>query len=82
MLWIAQLPGVLTTTSVEAIAVPFRQLIREVSLHLSFRSNGIRAAIDSLVIEIARSLTKRPSKSLIAMHPAVKRAQDLLDLRP
>jgi AraC-like DNA-binding protein len=74
--------SIINRANVGAIGVPFRQLIREISLNLPYRSNGIRMAIDSLVIEIARSLAARPGKSLIAIHPAVKRAQDLIDQRP
>jgi AraC-like DNA-binding protein len=65
-----------------SIAVPFRQLIREVALDLPLRAHGLRLAVDTLVVEAARILAEAPGHSLILGHPAVQRARELMDRRP
>jgi AraC-like DNA-binding protein/mannose-6-phosphate isomerase-like protein (cupin superfamily) len=71
-------------SSVEA---PFRQLIREVTLDLPMRSEAISRAIDSLLIEAARSLSRKDldrdkPAALPFIHPSVLRAKELIDLHP
>jgi len=63
----------------EGVEGPFRQLIREVTLQLDHRAEGLRSAIDYLIIEVTRALTARPAKALLALHPAVHRAKELLE---
>ena len=71
-------------TSAETLLVPFRHLIREVSLSLPHRASGIRLALDALVLEALRlhgsGLT--PDLSHALRHPAVRQAKELLDYQP
>ncbi len=69
----------------EALLAPFRQLIREVSLDLPRRAVGMRLALDALVVEASR-LRERPGGAgaapLVAVHPAVRRVQELMEAEP
>ena len=63
-----------------AVAAPFRQLVREVSVRLPLRSEGLRAAVDYLVIEASRLfLLSGSGKTIVPTHPAVQKARDVLD---
>jgi AraC family transcriptional regulator len=66
-----------------SLLMPFRQLVREVSTRLPLRSQGLRAAMDYLVIEASRLLNpgKRKADALIPVHPGVQLVRDLLDQR-
>ena len=76
-------PGqILQRDHAEELAGTFRQLLREVSLDMPFRSDGLRLTAEMLVVEIARVLANAPSRSFVAMHPGVRRAQELIDQRP
>lgn len=71
----------------ETLLAPFRQLIREVSLTLPYRAEGIRLALDSLVLEASRGWKasgekQRGEHSLTLRHPAVLHAKELLDHQP
>ena len=61
----------------------FRQLIREVSIQRDHRTEGLRAAIDALVIEVSRLLLKSSGRAAGArfelLHPAVEQAQLILE---
>ena len=48
----------------EGVEGPFRQLIREVTLQLDHRAEGLRSAVDYLLIEVTRALSARPAKAL------------------
>jgi AraC-like DNA-binding protein len=74
--------GLIYKRDAESMAVPFRQLIREIALDLPFRAHGLRLAVDGIVIEAARILAEAPGHSLILGHPAVQRAKGLMDRRP
>jgi AraC-like DNA-binding protein len=63
----------------EGVDAPFRQLIREVTLRLDHRSEGLRSTIDYLLIESTRALADRPAEAFVAMHPAVHKAKQLLE---
>ena len=71
-------------TSAETLLVPFRHLIREVSLSLPHRAAGIRLALDALVLEALRLHGSKmtPELSLALRHPAVRLAKELLDYQP
>ncbi|MCC6424440.1 MAG: helix-turn-helix transcriptional regulator [Phycisphaerales bacterium] len=62
---------------------PFRQLIREVSMMLPLRSQGLRTSLDYVVIEASRLLQHRhggnSNSPFLAIHPAVEKVRDLLD---
>jgi AraC-like DNA-binding protein/mannose-6-phosphate isomerase-like protein (cupin superfamily) len=78
---------VLFSANSSAVEAPFRQIIREVTLDLPMRSDAIRCAVDSLLIEGARSLSqinkdREQHVPLPFMHPAVLRAKELIDLHP
>ena len=67
----------------ETLQASFRQLIREVSASLPHRTLGIRAALDSLVIEATRLLgNEQKVQSWMASHPAVVRVKEMLDHHP
>jgi AraC family transcriptional regulator len=61
----------------------FRQLIREISFRRDYRSEGLRAAIDALVIEVSRLLLAATGQasgaSFVLLHPAVEQAQQILE---
>jgi AraC-like DNA-binding protein len=63
----------------EGVEAPFRQLIREVTLRLDHRAEGLRSALDYLIIETTRALGDRPAEAFVALHPAVHRAKQLLE---
>jgi AraC-like DNA-binding protein len=63
----------------EGVDAPFRQLIREVTLRLDHRVEGLRSAIDYLVIEATRVLGDRPAEAFLALHPGVHKAKQLLE---
>lgn len=67
-----------------ALLPPFRQLVREVSLALPHRTAGLRLAVDALVLEASRlcAPTRLPAAPLVGLHPAVRRAKELLDHQP
>ena len=67
----------------EALVTPFRQLIREVSLSLPHRALGLRSALDYLVLEASRLLKRTDgAEPRVLRHPAVRRAQELLEHQP
>lgn len=61
----------------------FRQLIREISFQRDYRSEGLRAAIDALVIEVSRLLLAASGQAsgaaFVLLHPAVEQAQQILE---
>lgn len=61
---------------------PFRQLVREVSLHLPQRPLGTRAALDVLLVEASRLVQGAERKPHLQMHPAILYARNLLDTHP
>jgi len=65
------------------VAAPFRQLMAECTAVRAFRSQLLVSSVDALLLMVARLVTsKGGGTSLIARHPAVLRAQELLDLHP
>lgn len=63
----------------EALADPFGSLMREVTVDTAFSETGMQLAVDRLFLEVSRAVTARPQSSRLAVHPAVRRARDLLD---
>jgi AraC-like DNA-binding protein len=64
------------------VITPFRLLIREVSLDLPYRSAGVRAALDALIIESSRLLFRCASAARSKTsfeHPAVSYARQLME---
>ncbi len=91
----ARLPGLagpwrkgsfLRIENAEAIEPPFRQLVREVTMAQPHRAEGLRAALDTVVIEATRLLEAaagaRRGDPLIPMHPAVTKAKHLIESHP
>jgi AraC-like DNA-binding protein len=66
----------------ESLEAPFRQLMREVTTRSPFHAQGLRAAVDVLVIEAARLLAAGPRQTLVASHPGVMAVKDALEHRP
>jgi len=63
-----------------SLATPFRQLTREVTLAQAHRAEGLRLALDTLVLEASRVLTNPSTgSSLVGAHPAVAQVKELLD---
>lgn len=65
-----------------ALQMPFRSLIREVSIQLPQRQVGMRLALDLLVVEATRLLDRSPGAPLIQRSRAVSRAKELIDQQP
>ena len=63
----------------EGVEAPFRQLIREVTLRLDHRAEGLRSALDHLIIEATRAMGDRPTQAFVAMHPSVHQAKQVLE---
>jgi AraC-like DNA-binding protein/mannose-6-phosphate isomerase-like protein (cupin superfamily) len=66
----------------DALEAPFRQFMREVTTRAPYRTQGLRAAVDELVIEAARLLSGGSVEGLVATHPGVMAAKDALDGHP
>ncbi|HEV8246817.1 MAG TPA: AraC family transcriptional regulator [Polyangiaceae bacterium] len=66
----------------ESLEAPFRQFMREVTTQGPFHAQGLRAAVDALVIEAARLLFGGSSQGLVALHPGVIAVRDALDHHP
>jgi AraC-like DNA-binding protein len=66
----------------EALLIPFRQLVREVAFNQPHRTQGLRLAVDCLVVEIARVLANIPGNTFLSGHPSVHRARELMDHKP
>lgn len=62
-----------------ALAEPFAQLVRELTVELDHAAAGLTLAIDRIVLEAARMLTPTTSVPRMAMHPAVAQVRDLLE---
>lgn len=67
----------------QSLAQPFRQLIREISAKLPLRAQGLRVALDYVVIEASRLLEDRrrsdDKRTFLALHPAVEKVREILD---
>jgi AraC-like DNA-binding protein len=62
------------------VGTPFRQLVREVSVERLYRTDALRIALKSLVLEASRVLAAQPLMIAHArMHPAVVRAKELIE---
>jgi AraC family transcriptional regulator len=73
--------------SAQSLLMPFRQLVREVTLELPHRGAGLRFAIDYLVLEISRLIEKQNQKTVqdtsrVLVRPVVLKAKQLLDNQP
>jgi len=70
----------LTSDNAQTLAGPFRQMIREVSMNLPFRSEGIRSSILSLILEATRLFSNNGIKPMIPLHHrAVEYAMHILE---
>ncbi|MDR3710846.1 MAG: AraC family transcriptional regulator [Capsulimonadaceae bacterium] len=66
-----------------SLLAPFRLLVREVALKQPFRSAGLRAALDAVVIEASRLIAPRENPTLfMPSHQAVARAKTLIETQP
>jgi AraC-like DNA-binding protein len=76
----AQIPlACIHLTNAESLETPFRQVVREAGMLRPLRAEGLRAAVDYLVIEATRLLAHPAEKVLVPMHPGVHKAKDLLE---
>jgi AraC-like DNA-binding protein len=64
-----------------SLVSPCRQLIREVSIDQPYRADGMRAAMDYVVIEASR-LFDPSSRPIVPGHRAVQETRELLDRSP
>ncbi len=64
------------------LQLPFRSLIREVSLQRSQRAVGMRLALDLLVVEATHLMEEIAPSSLISKNHAVTRARELMEEQP
>ncbi|MEV5965917.1 AraC family transcriptional regulator [Kribbella sp. NPDC051952] len=60
------------------LAHAFAQLVRELTTHYEYAGTGLALAVDHVVLSVARSMTPTAVPQL-AMHPAVRTVQRLLD---
>jgi AraC-like DNA-binding protein len=72
-------PGCIHLTNAESLEIPFRQVVREAGMLRPLRAEGLRAALDYLVIEATRLLAHPAEQVLLPMHPGVHKAKDLLE---
>jgi len=63
----------------ESLELPFRQLIREVSMSLPLRAQGLRAALDYVVIESSRLFERKTGRPILPLHPAVEKVREILE---
>ncbi len=62
------------------VGVPFRQLVREMSAERRYRSEALRIAAQSLVVEATRQFAAQGGAiDHVRMHPAVTHAKELLE---
>jgi AraC-like DNA-binding protein len=61
---------------------PFRQLLNEVRADQPLRADGLRLALDYLLIMVARQLGQRRCRLFPICHPAVETARRLLTAHP
>jgi AraC family transcriptional regulator len=71
----------------QSLMLPFRQLVREVTLELPYRGAGLRFAVDYLILEITRLIEKQNQEltkdsSRVLLRPVVLKAKQLLDTQP
>jgi AraC-like DNA-binding protein len=71
--------GCIQITHAERLEPPFRHLVREAGMRLPLRAEGLRAAVDCLVIEATRMLANPAGELLVPMHAGVHKAKDLLE---
>lgn len=65
-----------------SLHAPLRLLMRELASRLPLSREGLRAAVDAVVVETARVFgTSGRGAPALALHPAAQRARDLLDER-
>ena len=62
----------------------FRKLIREAASDRPFAEAGLRAAIDTLIVDVSRlAASDRPrSRTLLPIHPAIDAVRNALDAHP
>jgi AraC-like DNA-binding protein len=67
----------------EGIEPAFRQLVREAVTRQAYRTEGLRAALDAVVIAATRLLGASPAETLLlGMHPGVRHAKQLMEEHP
>jgi len=69
-------------TAAESLEQPFRQVVREAVMQQPFRSEGLRMALDAVVIEASRLLSSGSRGMLATEHPAVAKARNLMENHP
>jgi AraC-like DNA-binding protein len=76
--------GTLHRTAARSVEASFRQLVRECTVARPFRDEGVRAALDALVIDATRLLaaTNPAGTPIVPGHPAVERARAALEAHP
>ena len=77
---------IVCASDAHALLPPFRALVREVGGGLADGSDGLRLAVDALVLEATRLLRRNVASSRrpprLATHPAVARAVELMQGHP
>jgi AraC-like DNA-binding protein len=82
-----QTPELIFIEKGESLLLPFRQLVREVTLDQPYRVFGLRLAIDALILELSRLVEKQAREAsqeapLVLLHPAVIKIKQLLEGQP
>jgi AraC-like DNA-binding protein len=91
--WVARrLPGLAATWARRdfvylpeswGIEAPFRMLLREVTGHREFRSEGLTAALDQLLLAVTRAMAEKgPERPATGVHPGVEAARLALERHP
>lgn len=68
-----------------ACEAAFRRLIRETTADRPFRSESLRRALETLVLDVSRMVAEAagaPGRSLLPLHPAVETARLAMDSHP
>jgi len=82
-IWATRANAIVHLHHAGALESTLRQLVREVTVVLAHRVDGIRLALDTLVLEATRLLEHpHPPQSLLRAHPAVVRAKEMMEQQP
>ncbi len=69
-------------TAAESLEAPFRQVVREAVMQQPYRTEGLRMALDTVVVEASRLLSAGSRGLQATEHPAVAKARNLMENHP
>jgi AraC-like DNA-binding protein len=72
-------PPVIHRQQAHTVSAPFADLTRELTARLGLASQGLKLAVDRLILEVTRLLLPSAPVPLQKIHPAVLRVKELVD---